>query len=56
MKMIFVMLLTLTFFSCTKENTKRNAQPEDIEVMVYATPTNDTTVLASSPVIQLQVR
>ena len=55
MKYILIILAVLLFTSCKKESEVKST-PEEIEVMVYATPANDTTVLASTEIIQLQVR
>jgi len=55
MKYFLFFLMVFTVWACKKQSTP--PPPVDVEVMVYATPSTDTTtVLDSTRVIQLQVR
>jgi hypothetical protein len=56
MKYFLFFLLLLTLWACRKQPAIP-PPPLDVEVMVYATPAQDTTtVLDSTRTIQLQVR
>ncbi len=54
MKYRILLFLTVLVVSCSKSKDK--SQPENVDVMVYATVPNDTAIVASTGVIQLQVR
>ena len=58
MRSILVFLLiSTTLFSCSKDQVEEKAsQPEDIQVMVYATHHNDTRIIAATPIFRVKLK
>jgi hypothetical protein len=51
----YILLLIAISFSC-KKSSEKSASQEEIEVMVYATPVNDTTKIAATDTVRIRVK
>jgi hypothetical protein len=52
-----LILAAMVMVSCTKEEMEpAPTAEEEIQVMVYATPIGDSTIIASTPVVRLRIK